>query len=147
MTRVLVTGGTGFIGRALLARLLQRGDRVRCLLRGARRDRTRPDLLRPQDVEYMAGDVLDPASLERALADVQVVYHLAGATVVRSWREFALGNDVGNRNVAEACAAPSRPVVVYVSSLAAAGPAGWRTVDRGSARGTGVRIWPYETRR
>jgi nucleoside-diphosphate-sugar epimerase len=65
-----------------------------------------------------------PESLEPALQGVEVVYHLAGATLVLSPDEYAVGNGLGNRAVAQACARlPAPPVVVYVSSLAAAGPA------------------------
>jgi nucleoside-diphosphate-sugar epimerase len=74
-------------------------------------------------VEYVVGDVLEPESLGAPLRGVDVVYHLAGGTAVASPREFARGNDTGNRQVAQACARRSfPPTVVYVSSLAAAGP-------------------------
>src|SRR5512142_2343861 len=69
----LVTGGTGFIGSAVVRALLARGRRVRCLVEpGA--PRTNLDGL---DVEIVPGDVLDRAAVERAVAGCDAVYHLA----------------------------------------------------------------------
>lgn len=76
MKRVLVTGGTGFIGAALVKRLVHDGHRVRVLddnSRGAPR-RLEGFL---QDVELCIGDVRDPAVVEAALQGVDAVHHLA----------------------------------------------------------------------
>ena len=71
MTRVLVTGGTGFIGRHLASALAAGGRQVRVL-----------DLLPATcaipEVEYLEGSVLDPNLVDEALRDVAEVYHLAG---------------------------------------------------------------------
>ncbi len=71
MTRVLVTGGTGFIGQHLASALAAGGRQVRVL-----------DLLPPTcavpEVEYVEGSVLDPNLVDEALRDVDEVYHLAG---------------------------------------------------------------------
>jgi dihydroflavonol-4-reductase len=70
MTRVLVTGGSGFIGQHLVSALVARNQSVRVL-----------DLLPPAhilpDVEYIEGSVLDPDLVDEALRDVSEVYHLA----------------------------------------------------------------------
>jgi dihydroflavonol-4-reductase len=119
MARALVTGATGFIGRHLVERLVKRGDRVRCLIRRPKQE----GFFDPLEVDYVRGDVLIPESLVPALQDVDVVYHLAGRTLVLSAQEY-VDNGLGSRAVAEACARQANPpVVVYVSSLAAAGPA------------------------
>ena len=69
------------------------------------------------------GDVGDPASLTAAIAGADVVFHLAGLTKALSYDELLSVNEQGTRNVAQACAdQPSPPVMVLVSSLAAAGP-------------------------
>src|SRR4051794_34848398 len=75
VAKVLVTGGTGFIGPRLINELVRRGDRVRCLVRRPRR--------LPDGVEAVRGDMLNAPVLKEALAGVEVVYHLAGGTIVR----------------------------------------------------------------
>jgi nucleoside-diphosphate-sugar epimerase len=71
--RVLVTGGTGFIGGKLCARLAQKGYTVRALIR----NHGRGSLLRQQGVETVLGDVRALASLERATLGIDTVYHCA----------------------------------------------------------------------
>ena len=73
--QVLVTGGTGFIGPRLVSQLVRQGHRVRCLMR--RRGRL------PDGVEAVRGDLHNTSALRSALEGVDVVYHLAGATIVR----------------------------------------------------------------
>ncbi len=115
MKQVLVTGGTGFIGPRLVTQLVQRGYRVRCLMR--RRGRL------PDGVETVRGDMHNTSALRSALDGVDVVYHLAGATIVRHPLVYRATNARGTRRLAQACAAMAKPpTVVYLSSLAAAGP-------------------------
>jgi nucleoside-diphosphate-sugar epimerase len=119
MSKVLVTGATGFIGTKLAERLVARGDDVTCLVRGSS-NRTQLDAL---GVRYAIGDVRDPAAVQNAIGDAEVVYHLAGLAAAFHARDLQQVNAGGFRNVAAACAASQRPpVLVSVSSLAAAGP-------------------------
>jgi dihydroflavonol-4-reductase len=71
MTRVLVTGGTGFIGQHLVSALAAGGQKVRVL-------DLRPPIYAVPEVEYVTGSVLDPNLVDEALRDVKEVYHLAG---------------------------------------------------------------------
>ncbi len=90
--RWLVTGGCGFVGVNLLPRLVERGIAVRVL----------DDLSvgRAEDIaafgaELLVGDVRDPTTVERALAGVDVVVHLAAHTrVIESIENPALNFDV-----------------------------------------------------
>ena len=79
MRRVLVTGGAGFIGSALVRVLVERGDDVRVydnLSTGSR------DLLEGTGAELVEGDVRDPDSLARAAGGRDVIFHLAAGTGV-----------------------------------------------------------------
>jgi len=120
MSTVLVTGATGFIGRHLVEALLRRGERVRCLVRGGRRD----EALRKLDVELVTAALDQPAELAAAVAGAEAVYHLAGLTQSLTFGELSRVNGEGTAAVAVACAEQSQPPrLIYVSSLSAAGPA------------------------
>ena len=71
MTRILVTGGSGFIGKHLVAALIARGAQVRVL------DLQPPPRALPR-VQYVSGSVLDRDLVDRAMDGVDEVYHLAG---------------------------------------------------------------------
>jgi dihydroflavonol-4-reductase len=71
MTKVLVTGGSGFIGQHLVAALVARGRQVRVL-------DLRPLACTAPNVEYVSGSVLDSGIVNDALGGVAEVYHLAG---------------------------------------------------------------------
>ena len=73
--------------------------------------------------ELAYGDVRDPASLTAAVRGVDAVFHLAGLIKALTYDDLLRVNEQGTRNVAQACADQALPpVMVHVSSLAAAGP-------------------------
>lgn len=78
MTRVLVTGGAGFIGSHTVDALLARGYQVRVLdlLSPPVHDGSVPAYV-PKEVEFIQADVRDAAAMRQALRDVSIVYHLA----------------------------------------------------------------------
>ncbi|QDU91720.1 dTDP-4-dehydrorhamnose reductase [Pirellulimonas nuda] len=119
MQQVLVTGASGFIGQRLVERLRSDGHDVACLVR--RRSRTQR--LEALGARLISGDVTRPESLPAALEGVQRVIHLAGLTHARTLADFLAVNEAGAGALAEACARQaSPPVLLMVSSLAAAGP-------------------------
>lgn len=77
-TKVLVTGGAGFIGSHTIDLLLERGYEVRILdnLQPRVHPRGKPPWV-PKDAEFIQGDVANPADLARALEGMEVVVHLA----------------------------------------------------------------------
>jgi dTDP-L-rhamnose 4-epimerase len=101
--RVLVTGGAGFIGSYVADELLAGGYDVRALdalVPQVHGERRRPDYL-DLDVELIEGDVRDPATVRRALASVDVVYHLAARVGVgQSMYELAEYTSVNNLGTA-----------------------------------------------
>jgi dihydroflavonol-4-reductase len=114
---VLVVGGNGFIGSAVVRQLVGGGRRVRCLLRPHSRTERIDDL----DVERLTGDVRDADSLRRAVEGCDGVVHLGGPS---SWTDIdsPLMPEVvvsGTRNVLDAAARAGAPRVVYVSSATA----------------------------
>ena len=106
MTAILVTGGTGFIGAALVRRLVKEGFRVRVLDNLWRSSQTRlADIA--GDLEFVEGDIRDYAAVEAAAKGVEAVYHLAyinGTEFFYSQPELVLDVAVkGMINVIDAC--------------------------------------------
>jgi nucleoside-diphosphate-sugar epimerase len=115
---VAVTGGSGFIGREVIARLVQNGWPVRALVR-----RSRPDLDRA-GVVAIRGSLENGAALQRLVAGAAAVVHCAGAVGAPSAAAFRLVNVIGSaRLIAVAAAAATRPRFLLLSSLAAREPA------------------------
>jgi len=119
MTTTLVTGGTGFIGSAVVRKLLGRGRQVRCLVEpGAPRDN-----LAGLDVEIVPGNILDPAAIARAMAGCEAVHHLAAiyALWVPDEKVIYDVNVEGTKNVLFAALHAGVRRVVHTSSIAAIG--------------------------
>jgi nucleoside-diphosphate-sugar epimerase len=113
-----VTGGTGFIGRRLVARLCREGRPPRCLVRAS----SETAELEAIGAEIAVVDLETGAGVEGALEGTEGVIHLAGA--VRAWtaEEYARANVDSTRHLVEAATKTGVSRFVLVSSLAAAGP-------------------------
>src|SRR5687767_5489236 len=96
--KALITGANGFLGSWLTRRLAQRGDSVRCLVRRNADTWGLDDL----PIERVEGDIGDVGSLERALAGIDVVFHLAGIRRSPDRDLFFKVNAEGTRHVCEA---------------------------------------------
>jgi len=120
--KILVTGGTGFIGAAVVRLLLEDGLPVRCLVR-KESDLSNLDGL---DVEYAHGDVIDMDSVRRALDGCDRVIHLAAiyAIWMKDPNRMYRVNVNGTHKVLTACREAGVQKVVYVSSTAALGAHG-----------------------
>ncbi|MBI4577415.1 MAG: NAD-dependent epimerase/dehydratase family protein [Planctomycetes bacterium] len=117
--RTLITGATGFLGSAVLRALLEAGHSVRALVRPT----SRRDNLAGLRVEPAEGDLLDPASLARALEGCEALFHVAAD--YRLWArdpsEILSANVEGTRSILAAAHAAGVRRVVYTSSVAAVG--------------------------
>ncbi|MFI5116177.1 MAG: NAD-dependent epimerase/dehydratase family protein [Terriglobales bacterium] len=117
--RVCVTGGTGFLGTALVRDLLARGVPVRVLARPSRR----ADMLETQGAEVVRGGLGDPDCIARAIEGADTVYHLAAKVDTPGRRaDFLETNVAGTERVLTACLGQGVGRVVYASSLAIYGP-------------------------
>ncbi len=114
-----VTGGTGFLGRYVVAALADAGWRIRLL---ARRDPAHP-LLTGIGFETVCGDLDDPAALSRLVRGASAVIHVAGLVKARNRREFLAVNRDGAARLAAIVAHEAAAArFVLVSSQAARMP-------------------------
>lgn len=109
--KILVTGGGGFLGRAIVQRLLARGDHVRSFARGAYPE------LEAVGVEVMRGDLTDLQAVRTACRDRELVFHTAAKPGVwGSWESFYQPNFLGTKNILAACRLEGVTRLVYTSS-------------------------------
>lgn len=111
---VLVIGGTGFIGRALVRKLRAAGRGVRLLVRDPS---SVPAELTALGVEVARGDFTDVASVAKALPGIRAVYHLARGNGT-TWAEFSKYDVEPTRALAELCLQHEVERFLYTSSIA-----------------------------
>ena len=128
--KVLITGSTGYLGAQVAARLAAAGHSVLSLVRRGRESAV------PAGCSPVTGDVLDPASLERALAGCDACVHMAA--MVKMWardpRDFDRVNVEGLAAVLRAAERTRVRRIVYTSTIAALGPTGPEARDETCAR-------------
>lgn len=120
---ILVTGGTGFIGRHLCMSLLRRGHHVRCL---ARNIEVGPKAFQNEDIELVKGDLTQPETLRNVAHGIDAVYHLAAAGHVseisrQAFKHFSDINVQGTKNLISLCAREGVKRIIHFSSTAAIG--------------------------
>ena len=127
MASILITGGTGFIGKPLVKKLHELGHKVKLLIRESSNTTPFKDL---NDIDYIIGDVQDISSLEKAVNKVEVIYHLAAYTGIWA-KDKSIYYDVnvkGTENIANV-ALKNDLKLFYVSSFTAIGPTPSEPVD------------------
>ncbi len=112
----LVTGAAGFLGSHVTRQLVARGENVRVLMRASSTNRAIADL----PLEYVTGDLRDPASLERAMNGVKRVFHVAAD--YRLWakrkQDIYDSNVGGTKNLLEAAKRAGVEQLIYTSTVA-----------------------------
>lgn len=107
----MVTGGGGFLGSAIVRKLIERGDTVRSISRG-----DYPELAK-LGVDQIRGDLNDPDALENACKGTDIVFHAAAkAGVWGNYEDYYQANTVGTENVIQACLSTGVDTLVYTSS-------------------------------
>jgi uncharacterized protein YbjT (DUF2867 family) len=112
MASVLITGATGYIGGRLVPVLEAAGVRLRCL---ARQPTALASRVSPT-TEIVAGDVLDPASLDRALTGIDVAYYLVHTMGAHG--DYRDTDRVAARNFGQAARRAGVRRIVYLGGLA-----------------------------
>ena len=125
--KALVTGATGFIGSHLTEELIKQGHKVKVLVRetedSSKDKRGILGLLKKLNVEIIQGDLLDEKSLDNAVKNVDVVFHLAAIArpMAIPREEYFKVNEKGTKNLLEACKKKKIKKIVIMSSVSAVG--------------------------
>ncbi len=128
---ILITGGCGFIGSALLARLLPNNS-VRVLDNGIRRTPLFDELAGHPNLALTEGDILDRDAVRRAIEDATIIVHMAAIAGVSSYYKAPLRtmqvNLLGTNNMLDAALELGSRLqrFVYVSTSEVFGPVAWR---------------------
>lgn len=119
--KVLVTGGSGFLGSHVAEQLSKSGHQVRALVR---KSSNRKFLSTLTNLEFAEGSVEDARAVEEAVKGVDAIVHSAGLVKAKNDAEFFQTNVQGTINLANAAKAhaPSLKRFVHVSSLEVSGP-------------------------
>ena len=109
--KILVTGGSGYVGGRLISLLEQRGDVLRCMAR-------RPETLQArvtESTEVVHGDVLQPDSMTDALNGIETAYYMVHS--MGTGRDFEADDRAGARNFARAAHVAGVKRIIYLGGL------------------------------
>ena len=108
---ILVTGGGGFLGKAIVELLVERGDKVRSIARNLYPD------LESMGVEQIQGDISELESVQKACKGIEQVFHVAAKPGYWGrYPDYYQTNVIGTRNVIQACRDENIQVLVHTSS-------------------------------
>ncbi len=121
-TKVLVTGGTGFLGSYIIKELIKKNYSVRAIQRSPKLPAYIPGEILNK-AEWVEGDILDVISLEEAMEGIQIVIHAAGVVsfVKKDRKEMYHVNVEGTANVVNLALEKNINRFVHISSVAALG--------------------------
>jgi uncharacterized protein YbjT (DUF2867 family) len=113
--KVFLTGATGFVGRNMLKRLLAEGHSVRALVR----EPEKAGALKAEKIDFVAGDVVEDASLDQGMQGCDAAIHLVGIITEKGKNTFERVHHIGTRNVVEAAKRMGLKRIVHMSALGA----------------------------
>jgi nucleoside-diphosphate-sugar epimerase len=109
--RVLVTGGGGFLGRAIVRQLIEAGDHVTSFSRQSYAELDR------LGVDQIKGDISDPRAMDRAISGMDTVFHVAAKPGIwGKFEDYFAVNVTGTKNVIDACVKNRVKHLIYTSS-------------------------------
>lgn len=122
--KVMVTGGTGFIGGHLLRALVDAGHTPRVLVRSPEKLATVQALHGLPEIEYVVGDITDRAAVDAALDGCDACIHTAAVTALKSSEADSIGanNVTGGTTVLDAAVAAGCDPVIHLSTVSAIFP-------------------------
>lgn len=120
MSKIFITGATGFIGSHLADELLKRGNHVKCLVR----ESSSTKWLKDKPFEFVYGNLFKKDVLKTALADVDYVYHVGGVNFAKRKEDYFKGNADSTKSLIETCYEinPGLKRFVHLSSQTVTGP-------------------------
>lgn len=127
MNKVFITGGTGFIGGNLVKRLLDKGYKVKILIRKPVETRHGASPIETyilgNEVEIIYGDILEPESFHGKIDDCEIIIHSAALIAFwnRLWDKIYKVNVIGTRNVLNEALKSKCKKFIHISSVAAIG--------------------------
>ena len=110
-TKILITGASGYVGGRLLKSLVKHGYKITCLAR-------KPEYLKDKvakDVEIIKGDVLDKASLQKALANIDIAFYLVHSMGAKE--SFEEKDRIAATNFREAAQSAGEKRIIYLGGL------------------------------
>ena len=138
--KILLTGGTGYLGGRVAAALVAAGHDLRLLCRPGR------ETAIPAGAAAVRGDIRDPASVRAALDGCDALVHMAAMVKrwVRDGTEFDRVNVDGSATVVETAAAAGVARILFTSSIVALGPTAGEVADEERAPDPGAGFTEYE---
>lgn len=112
---ILITGGTGFVGRHLVRKLIEEGNKVRCLIRKT----SKTDVFKGFEVDFSYGDITDHKSLREASKGIETVIHLVGIIQESGKATFKSIHVEGTENLLKASKENGVKLLLYQSALGA----------------------------
>lgn len=112
---ILVTGATGYVAGRLIPLLLQEGYHVRAMGRSMEKMAGRPWAAH-ENVQLVSGDIMDPASLEKAIKGCSTIYYLVHSMISQKGK-YRHADQIGATNLVQAAAKQKAEHIIYLGGL------------------------------